>query len=497
MKRILSVLLIGIMFVTSVSFNVLADETEIMPMANDSVFAGGTGTQDDPYQVSTPEQLNEVRNYLNKYFIQINDIDMTEATSEGGAYWNDGTGWIPIGTYESPVRGYDGGGFKIIGLNIYESTGVRYGTGGWAQIAGLFGYIGEGSIVENVILTDGEYRITRGADVLVDLRVGGIAAYGNAEYSKIYNCINYNNTHIINESPSTLYIGGISSYQDTNGEISGCYNYGDITVDNNYHANDGPYVFCGGICGQSYGSTSIIRKSTNFGSIDMGTLKRCSIGGISGELQGNMSRCGNCGNITIEEISYYGYRGTSAIGGIAGNVYGLGKNEQYVDDCYNIGDITVSAEDVSYPNTGGLAGETSNHTINRCYNAGQIDGSGAINSDGLVGAIYTGSVFNNYYSVAESPILTTDGVQTNVKNLSNDEMKMKDSFVGFNFDTVWDMSPDKNSGYPYLRNVENMGNTGDDESIYSLGDVNRDGYVDFLDAQLILKFDAGLTDTLE
>lgn len=490
MKRILSVLLIGIMFVTSVSFNVLADETEIMPMANDSVFAGGTGTQDDPYQVSTPEQLNEVRNYLNKYFIQINDIDMTEATSEGGAYWNDGTGWIPIGTYESPVRGYDGGGFKIIGLNIYESTGVRYGTGGWAQIAGLFGYIGEGSIVENVILTDGEYRITRGADVLVDLRVGGIAAYGNAEYSKIYNCINYNNIHIINESPSTLYIGGISSYQDTNGEISGCYNYGDITVVN----DSGSYLYCGGICGQSYGWKSIIRKSFNFGNIEVGPLSSSSIGGISGEHQGNMSRCGNYGDIIIAHSD--NSQSSAAIGGIAGYFHGLGKNEQYVDDCYNIGNITASAES-SNSSVGGLAGETSNHTINRCYNAGQIDGSGAINSDGLVGAIYTGSVFNNYYSVAESPILTTDGVQTNVKNLSNDEMKMKDSFVGFNFDTVWDMSPDKNSGYPYLRNVENMGNTGDDESIYSLGDVNRDGYVDFLDAQLILKFDAGLTDTLE
>ena len=93
--------------------------------------------------------------------------------------------------------------------------------------------------------------------------------------------------------------------------------------------------------------------------------------------------------------------------------------------------------------------------------------------------------------------MTTGGVQNNVKNLSNDEMKTKDSFVGFNFDTVWDMSPDKNSGYPYLRNAENMGNAGDDEPIYSLGDVNRDGNVDFLDAQLILKFDAGLTDSLE
>ena len=66
-------------------------ETVTIPVM-DSPFAGGKGTTEDPFQVSTPEQLNEVRNYMNKYFIQINDIDMSKSTSEGGIYWNDGKG---------------------------------------------------------------------------------------------------------------------------------------------------------------------------------------------------------------------------------------------------------------------------------------------------------------------------------------------------------------------------------------------------------------------
>ena len=70
--------------------------------------------------------------------------------------------------------------------------------------------------------------------------------------------------------------------------------------------------------------------------------------------------------------------------------------------------------------------------------------------------------------------------------ISTDELKKKESFVGFDFDTVWDISPAINDGYPYLQNVGNFIPT------YSAGDINGDGYVDFIDAQLILKYDAGL-----
>jgi len=44
-------------------------------------FAGGSGTQDDPWQVTTAEHLNNVRYYLgvaheDKYFIQTANIDL-------------------------------------------------------------------------------------------------------------------------------------------------------------------------------------------------------------------------------------------------------------------------------------------------------------------------------------------------------------------------------------------------------------------------------------
>jgi hypothetical protein len=44
------------------------------------IFAGGSGTQADPWQISTAQQLDDLRLYTgssnyDKYFILINDID--------------------------------------------------------------------------------------------------------------------------------------------------------------------------------------------------------------------------------------------------------------------------------------------------------------------------------------------------------------------------------------------------------------------------------------
>jgi hypothetical protein len=60
-----------------------------MPNTN---FAGGKGTEEEPYLVSNAAQLNNVRYYLTKAFRQTADIDL------GVSPWNDGIGWDPIST---------------------------------------------------------------------------------------------------------------------------------------------------------------------------------------------------------------------------------------------------------------------------------------------------------------------------------------------------------------------------------------------------------------
>lgn len=61
--------------------------------ANDktnTLFAGGTGTAEDPWQISTAEQLYRIHDDLTSHYILISDIDLS-------AYEN----WTPIGAFQS------------------------------------------------------------------------------------------------------------------------------------------------------------------------------------------------------------------------------------------------------------------------------------------------------------------------------------------------------------------------------------------------------------
>src|SRR6056297_3272290 len=77
-------------------------------------FAGGTGTETDPYHVSTITELQEIQNHIDKHFIQINDIDASETVN-----WNEGNGFLPIGDDLIPFSGsYNGNGYQVFNLYI-------------------------------------------------------------------------------------------------------------------------------------------------------------------------------------------------------------------------------------------------------------------------------------------------------------------------------------------------------------------------------------------
>jgi len=100
----------------------------LMPvMAMAQGYAGGDGSEGNPYQVETWEHLDSVRVNLNAHFTLMNDLDenTTGYTDyvkgmEGGEnVVNDGQGWEPIGTYEEPFTGFfDGGEYTISDLYI-------------------------------------------------------------------------------------------------------------------------------------------------------------------------------------------------------------------------------------------------------------------------------------------------------------------------------------------------------------------------------------------
>ena len=82
-------------------------------------FSGsGSGTENDPYLILNPIQLNQVRNFLNNnnvYFKLMSDIDLTDYIEDEDPY----QGWQPIGTSNYPFAGiFDGNGKTVSGLII-------------------------------------------------------------------------------------------------------------------------------------------------------------------------------------------------------------------------------------------------------------------------------------------------------------------------------------------------------------------------------------------
>ena len=127
---------------------------------------GGSGTELDPYVITNVDQLQEMQDDLNGYYVLGNDIDATDTQT-----WNSGAGFQPVG---QNVEGYkftgslDGRGYSIENLHIDRIDS-------WEQ--GLFGML-SGAVIQNVNMINGYVRCYR----------GGILAYAAYDGSMVINC---------------------------------------------------------------------------------------------------------------------------------------------------------------------------------------------------------------------------------------------------------------------------------------------------------------------
>ncbi len=121
-------------------YNVWGSHLDLDP---EEYFAGGFGTQADPWLISLPSHLDNIRYFLgpenaDKHFKIIDNISLDEEP------WNQGSGWEPIGglsnglTFSGTIDGNDN---TISNLFIHEES---------EQFAGLFG-INDGTIIGLVI----------------------------------------------------------------------------------------------------------------------------------------------------------------------------------------------------------------------------------------------------------------------------------------------------------------------------------------------------------
>lgn len=468
---------------------------------NSSEFAGGSGTEEDPYQVSTPEQLNAVRNNLSAHYIQTKDIDLSG--------WDN---WIPIGVYyftqtydpywtvDNFSGVYDGNGHSINNLEISiidTDENLEKGRRDSEERGiGLFAFVKDATL-KNISIVDSKINIEDTSNVTYErqAKIGGLVAYvdGNSEITNCSVTMDISSKH---SSGRSDFIGGIVSICEasSNLTIKDCRYRGNITITNIIDESigiKGIVKVAGGII--ACGDNALVESCENTGNIifmydeeqEFDNIPYKMAGGIVGEAINMMIRkCSNKGNIITEtaKIALEKIDDSEELGGIIGYCAGC-----IIDQCYNSGIVKGGTYNSSI---GGIVGEATclnprldsekNVEITNCYNTGEITG---IITGGIVGwAQYSSSIslsYNvgkingviydrNYYGsiVGEKDLNATinncycldngippvgSEIAENIVILPADSMKKQSSFGGFDFEKLWGIDPTINAGYPYLK----------------------------------------------
>lgn len=136
-------------------------------------------------------------------------ITLSEDLDLSGHYW------IPIGTITYPFTGtFNGGGHTISNLEVYVD-GSETG-----NVAGLFGQIGVGGTVKDVIITSGPYIGVQ--NPTASCSIGGIAGINNGTITGCANAAEVKGNHPV------AYVGGIVGENTSTGIIQNCYNLGSL-----------------------------------------------------------------------------------------------------------------------------------------------------------------------------------------------------------------------------------------------------------------------------
>ncbi len=261
--------------------------------ASGSMFDGGTGTESDPWQIATADQLiafaqgvNVDENYSRKYIKLTKDIILDKE-------------WIPAGSQNHyPFSGHLDGNMKTI-------KNLTIGSADFAAnyiYSGLFTYIEKG-VVENLTLDN----------IFIN---------------------------VANTGSDRIYAGGIASFMDQapgNGYIDNVNVAGEIKIKSNSGAN-----YSGALLGQTIGGT-VTNSSSNIkinASSDASWV-------YSGALLGMMSRGGVFNSFAEGSINADGSLNKVSIGGITSFHSGVSYN--------NYTDVELISSS-STNDIGGLAG---------------------------------------------------------------------------------------------------------------------------------------------
>lgn len=319
-----------------------------------SIFDGGSGTADDPWQIRTLEQLENFRDSTNGTVDRITAERTGNESYEGKSIkltadidLSGITYWTPICRWSDFKGVFDGNGHEIKNLSIsgysdaYPSLFARvHGKITNLKVSGSidWGYSYSGGIAAYLLGGTIENCYSNVIVGAVSDNSGGIVGYAISG-AVVRNC--HSSASIIG-SGST---GGIVGYLD-NSLVENCYS----------EASTSGSVSIGGIVGECNGGT--VKNCYNKGTVSASSNQ---IGGVVGSLKtGRVTGCYNTGSVTGGSLSCQ----VGGIVGLSSQNYGS-KTSCTIENCYNTGAVSTS------------------------YNAGNTIG-------GVVGSLYTGTLKNSY-----------------------------------------------------------------------------------------------------
>jgi len=356
-------------------------------------FSSGTGTATDPFLIKTAEELDQVRNHLNKHFRMVNTIDLTAFLMN---HYNS-EGWLPIGDDANRFEGViNGGGFEIRGLWIRRPE-LNY--------VGLFGV--NAGIIDSL---------------------GVVISAHNIEGSSFAGSLAGCNYGTINYSYVTGPAGAQVISNNCSGGLAG--------------QNFGTILYCKTITVNTFSSYA---SGNLVGHLDTGEISYCYSTGTSTSLNFSGGMIGYMKNGLVSQCFAMGNSsGSSHSGGLIGFM-----NNGSISYSYAIGTSFGSR-------SGGLIGFINNGAITNCYATGAVSGTtvggfaGGNRSCRILNCYYNSDKAGVNIGVA------TGNGNDKVIGLDNQTMTQSNTFLEWDFSNIWSIDEGSTFPYlskiPYYLN---------------------------------------------
>ncbi len=325
----------------------------------DGKYSGGSGTQGDPYQIATKQDLLDLganTDDYDKHFIVTADIDLDGETFTSAVIAPSATQT----SWQGPAfeGTFDGDNHAISNLNI---------NGG--DFLGLFGRLGEFGVLRNIVLRD---MIINGNKYL-----GGLCAVNGTDTSSGGNIEDCFASGSINGGYGSHGIGGLCGQVRSGGQVTNCC--AQVTINTEAGAN----IHIGGLSGMVEAST--VETSYADCTVLCGS-NSSQIGGLFGaSYSSTVLNCYTTGTVSVGAGSY-------DLGGAFGRF-----QLSTITNCYS--STVLSIADACYL-IGGFSGGYSGSLAASCYWDVDTSGISASTGDGAVGKttgeMQTQSTFTNW-----------------------------------------------------------------------------------------------------